>query len=198
MMKADACAPAAEDRMRFAAFFRNLNLGRPRCPTREQLESAFLEAGASAAASFLTNGTIAFEATGSRAASKIAARACASMASACGLEEPAFLREMAYLQELVAARSVRGSRSQRRVRLLRHLSAQGCDRPDAGLPRESPRGDVAIVRLTGAEALCIARQQGKSPGSPNAFLEKALGLPATTRAWNTVVRLVDKHASRAG
>jgi len=178
--------------MRFAAFFRNLNLGRPRCPTREQFESAFLEAGASAAASFLTNGTLAFEAPGARAAGKVVARACASLASACGLQEPAFLREMAYLQELVAldpfAAVDRSAVYGCYVTFL-HKDAIGRTK---GLPRESPRGDVAIVRLAGAEALCIAYRQGKSPGSPNAFLEKALGLPATTRAWNTVVRLVDR------
>jgi len=39
----------------------------------------------------------------------------------------------------------------------------------------------------------VSRIIGRSQGSPNAFLEKLLGLPTTTRAWNTVVRLVDKH-----
>ena len=47
----------------------------------------------------------------------------------------------------------------------------------------------------GADAVfSVVRVVGRSPGSPNAFLEKLLGLPATTRVWNTVVRLVDKHA----
>ena len=51
-MKLSAAPPGrGMTRMRFAAFFRNLNLGRPSCPTREQLESAFVEAGAGAAAS---------------------------------------------------------------------------------------------------------------------------------------------------
>ncbi len=32
--------------MQHVAFFRNLNLGRAHCPTRVQLEQAFLDAGA--------------------------------------------------------------------------------------------------------------------------------------------------------
>jgi len=37
--------------MKYAVFYRNLNLGRPRCPDRAQFEAAFL-----------TNGTLVFEA----------------------------------------------------------------------------------------------------------------------------------------
>jgi hypothetical protein len=62
-----------------------------------------------------------------------------------------------------------------------------------GLPPSSPRGDVQMIQFTGSEALCVAHKLAKSPGSPNAFVEKTLALPATTRAWNTVVRLVAKH-----
>jgi hypothetical protein len=33
---------------------------------------------------------------------------------------------------------------------------------------------------------------GRTPGRPNVFLEARFGRPATTRNWNTVVRLVRK------
>jgi uncharacterized protein (DUF1697 family) len=178
--------------MNFAAFFRNLNLGRPHCPTRQQFEAAFIEAGASTAASFLTNGTIAFQASHSRDARKILTLACKSMAATCGLKEPAFLRELSYLAKLVADHpfaSLDRSVVYGCCVTLLHDDAVilGC------IARASPRGDVEIIQLIGSEALCIARKLTKSPGSPNAFLEKALDLPATTRAWNTVVRLVAKH-----
>jgi hypothetical protein len=58
----------------------------------------------------------------------------------------------------------------------------------------SPRGDVRIFATTPGEAFAIARPQGNSIGSPNALLEKRLGWPATSRNWNTVLRLLDKHA----
>jgi uncharacterized protein (DUF1697 family) len=102
--------------MHFAAFFRNLNLGRPRCPTRQQFEQSFVEAGASESASFLTNGTMAFEARGAGSAKRILARARQSLRDSCGLEEPAFLREFAYLERLVAA-------DRGRVQTLRRLGS---------------------------------------------------------------------------
>jgi uncharacterized protein (DUF1697 family) len=46
--------------VKYAAFFRNLNLGRKNCPSKAQLEQAFLDAGAREASSFLTNGTLVF------------------------------------------------------------------------------------------------------------------------------------------
>jgi len=181
--------------MRYAAFFRNLNLGRPNCPTRVQLESAFLEAGASEAQSFLTNGTIAFHAGGIRSAKKILAAASESMEASCGLAEPAFLREIPHLAALVDAQPFKS--------IDRDAVYECCVtflHPKAAIPRgfpqASPRGDVKIVRVTDSEVLSVSYKPGKTPGSPNAFLEKALALPATTRAWNTVVRLVGKHADR--
>ena len=46
--------------MHYAAFLRNVNLGRPNSPTRAQFEAAFLASGAASAASFLVNGTLVF------------------------------------------------------------------------------------------------------------------------------------------
>jgi uncharacterized protein (DUF1697 family) len=179
--------------MRYAAFFRNLNLGRRNCPDRAQFEQVFLEAGASAAASFLTNGTMVFEARSRRAAENILDTASASMAASCGLREPAFLRGIDQLVALVDTAPFRAIDSTTVfaccVTFL-HREVVITDKP----PLATPRGDVEVIAITGSEALCLAHKLGKNPGSPNAFLEKALALPATTRVWNTVVRLVDKHA----
>jgi uncharacterized protein (DUF1697 family) len=178
--------------MRYVAFFRNLNLGRRNCPDRVQFEQAFLEAGASAAASFLTNGTMAFEARSRRAAENILENASASMAARCGLREPAFLRgidQLAALVETAPFGAIDPATVFACCVTFLHRDAAVASRP----PSATPRGDVEVISFTGSEVLCIVRKFGKNPGSPNAFLEKALALPATTRVWNTVVRLVDKH-----
>lgn len=181
--------------MRYAAFFRNLNLGRANSPNREQFEAAFLEAGATEAKSFLTNGTIAFQASGIRSAKKILTEASELMGASCGLVEPAFLREITYLATLVDTRPFKSidldSVYDCYVTFL-HAKAV----IPRSFPRASPRGDVKFVQLTDSEVLSVSYKPGKTPGSPNAFLEKALALPVTTRAWNTVVRLVGKHADR--
>jgi uncharacterized protein (DUF1697 family) len=171
------------------AFFRNTNLGRPRSPSRTQLERAFLDAGAGAATSFLTNGTLAFEAGDDAIA--LAQRARERLADACGLREPVFVRSLATLKRLVGAAPFAA---------LDTAGVYECCAsflpPRAGarvpLPLQSKRGDVQVFARIGDVAFAFSRKLGASPGSPNALLERTLGTQATTRNWNTVVRLVAK------
>ena len=179
--------------MKFAAFFRNLNLGRPPAPSREVFEAAFLAAGAKSAASFQVNGTIAFEASSERQAASLLAKACKQLRASCQFEEPAFCRPMQRLAQLV---------EQAPFEHVDASKAYGCYitflHADAQLPTPRPmanaRGDLKVIEYTGAEMLSVAYQFGASPGSPNVFAERMTELPATTRGWGTVLRLVAKHA----
>ncbi|NDZ16186.1 DUF1697 domain-containing protein [Variovorax sp. WS11] len=178
--------------MKHAVFFRNLNLGRPRCPTRAQFEAAFLAAGAESAASLLTNGTLVFEARTKTLARKVLAQASQTMAAECGLREPGFLRSVEQLAELVALDPfARVDRDSVYEVCITFLDAKHPALP--ALPLVSKRDDVVLLSATEGEVFSASRVVGNTPGSPNAFLEKLLGTPASTRAWNTVVRLVDKH-----
>jgi uncharacterized protein (DUF1697 family) len=180
--------------MKHVAFFRNLNLGRPKAPTRDQFEAAFLQAGAVAASSFLTNGTIVFEAGGQVESRKVLAQACGLMQQSCGLVEPGFVRTLAHLRKLVQSDPFASlEASDADVLCISFLHAKARVAADM-LPMTSPRGDVRIFAATPCEAFAVARPVGSSIGSPNALLEKRLEWPATTRNWNTVLRLLDKHA----
>lgn len=179
--------------MKYAAFFRNLNLGRPNCPTRVQFEQAFIAAGASSASSFLTNGTMVFSAGSAGRPRKLLADASELLRGTCGLREPAFIRPVETLADLVAenpfAAVEPGTVYERCVSFLSTESETL-----AKLPLASKRGDVKLLQCTGADVLSVSLKIGKTPGSPNAFLEKLLGLPATTRSWSTVVRLVQRFS----
>jgi uncharacterized protein (DUF1697 family) len=179
--------------MKHVAFFRNLNLGRPKCPSKAQFEAAFLEAGAATAASFLTNGTIVFEAPSAAAAKKLLAAASNTMNGECGLVEPAFLRTVKQLAGLAKDAPFddveEGSVYARCITFL-HPKAK-LDPQD--LPIDTPRGDCHIFASTGAEVFSTVQKNGNTVGNPNGVLEKLLKLPATSRNWNTVVRLLDKH-----
>ncbi len=178
--------------MKHAAFFRNLNLGRANCPTRTQFEAAFMAAGADSAESFLVNGTMVFATRTDAWSRKVVAAACQALRLECGLAEPVFLRCVENLAEMVAADPFkRVDRDSVHECCVTFLHAGATMPPQA--PRSSTRGDVELIHLRADAALSVSRRIGRSPGSPNAFLEKLLGLPATTRAWSTVVRLVDKH-----
>lgn len=178
--------------MQYAVFFRNLNLGRPRAPTKAQFEQAFIDAGAVTAQSFLTNGTLVFKTKGRASASKLLANAAQRLHAVCGLVEPGFLRTVDELRALVALQPFDAVDT---------ASVYACcvtfldPRVEAlpALPFASRRNDVEVLQFAAGAAFSVSRTLGKTPGSPNAFLEKHFALPATTRVWNTVVRLVTKH-----
>lgn len=178
--------------MKHAAFFRNTNLGRPRSPTRAQLEAAFLQAGASSAQSFLTNGTLVFECA-SEAATQVSMRAHAHLHEACGLVEPVFVRSVTQLGKLAASEPFYGLALEEVYECCATFLPANAGRKVA-VPQTNVRGDVEIVCRQGDAVFSLSRKFGASPGSPNAYLEKLLGQQTTTRAWNTVLRLLAKHA----
>lgn len=180
--------------MKHAVFFRNLNLGRPGCPTRAQFEEAFAAAGAQCASSYRVNGTLAFSAKPGIPARTVLAGAATLLRDRCGLKEPGFLRSMKQLVELVRSNPF-GDIDHSAVHeccvtfLHSPRSLVGCNLPEA-----THQGDVRLVALARSEVLSLSFKVGASPGSPNAWIERLLGQPTTTRSWNTVAGLVDKHA----
>jgi len=180
--------------MKYAVFFRNLNLGRPHCPDKAQLEAAFLAAGAQTAASFLTNGTLVFSARSKTAARKVLALACKTLQAGCGLREPAYLRELNQLADLVASQPFKSIKPGSVYACCISFLPATYPAPPMW-PQGSARGDVEILRVSPTEVFSLSRQITKSPGSPNAFLEKLLDAQVTTRNWNTVLRLVAKHGA---
>lgn len=179
--------------MKHVAFFRNLNLGRPKCPTKAQFETAFLDTGAPSASSFLTNGTMVFEAASAAAAKSVLAAACEIMQASCGLVEPAFLRSMRQLTTLAKGEPFAEVDEQQVYACCITFLHPKAKLDTGSLPFESTRGDCSIFACTGAEAFSTVQKNGNTVGSPNAMLEKLLRLPATSRNWNTVLRLLDKH-----
>ena len=217
---------------RYAAFLRNVNLGRANSPTRLQFEAAFLESGAATATSFLVNGTLVFTPAPGARARAVAARACEAMRVSCGMTEPVFVRSLDELQRLVESDpfgedrvpglascveevSSDGEASTRKMQdlaPLREPSPRGvaallgerdtCCISFLGAPRKSmpvlpfvtARGDLELLCSEDTHVLSVSRWVGRSAGSPNAWLERTLGEPATTRNWRTVVRLVEKYS----
>ena len=180
---------------KYAVFFRNVNLGQGKSPSKAQLEAALAGAGGQGAASFLTNGTAVFIAADDRAALRIVEDACVELRAVCGLEEPAFTCAVALLVARVAADPFAGlDLSNVYLTQASFLPAGAAARLE--VPSQSPRGDVEVVyaedMATCGAVFSLVHTVGQTTGSSTAFLEKTLQVPVTTRNWNTVVRLVKK------
>ncbi len=185
--------------MKHAVFFRNLNLGRPNCPTRAQFEAAFLAAGAGSAASFLTNGTLVFEARHKTAARKVLAQACEALAVECGLREPAFLRSVDHLAGLVAldpfAAVDRGCVYEVCVSFLhpKHIDP-ACTAADSEAPgRRSPRTPPR-ARPSASAAWSATRRAARTPFSKSCWVHRRARGPGTRSCgWSTSTRKLLRH-----
>ena len=65
------------------------------------------------------------------------------------------------------------------------------------LPIERPEGDweVRITKLEGPFVLSLDRKRGERRRFyPNEVIERALGVPATTRGWDTITKVLEKLA----
>jgi hypothetical protein len=179
--------------MRFVAFFRNVNLGQGINPTRPQLEAAFAEAGAPNASSFQTAGTVVFSAADEPAAEAAVAGARERLLALRGLREPAYVAPLAHLVELIRSNPFAG------YDLAVAFDAGVTLMPrDAlarlSLPLASPRGGFEVVCLTPYLAPTVGPRTSVARENPTPFFEKLRGVPATTRGWGTIVRLVKKHS----
>ena len=178
--------------VKFAGFFRNVNLGQPKSPTRVQLESAFLQAGAGMAASVMSNGTLVFSAPDKPGALRVADRACETLRQVCGLREPVFVRNLGYLAALAGedpfADFGAPAITERCISFFDIDAATHVE-----LPLESKRKDCLVFRLGDGVALSITREINGKAGYPTPLLEKTLNVPVTTRGWATLLRVLDKH-----
>lgn len=179
--------------MKFAAFLRNVNLGRPGAPTRLQLEAAMAAAGASDPRSFQTNGTVVFGARSLAGAERVLRKALKLLAGECGLGEPGCVRSLDELAALVATKAFD---DYNRDEVYEFVFSFACERSTVltgRLPLDNATGNVRILALADGNALGVSWKLGASPGSPNLFLEKTTGKPWTSRAIGTLQRLVAKH-----
>jgi uncharacterized protein (DUF1697 family) len=178
--------------MKFVAFHRNVNLGQPKSPTRSQLEAAFLQAGASEAASFMSNGTLVFSVARSRVAPRTAQQAREILSRVCGLTQPVFVQSFPYLAQLVAEYPfVKFTDPDIVERCISFFEPKATAQLEP--PLESERKDCLVFRATAGLALSIVREVNGKIGYPTPVLERELNLPVTTRGWTTIVRLVERY-----
>ena len=161
------------------AFFRNLNVGQRRSPTRDQLLDAFAAEGATDVLSHQSNGTVAFSAPGD--GQDLADAVASRLPSVCEWSDVVLVRSEEWLADL-------------------DLDAlpDGCeltlfDGPSPfpePLPWDPGRGDVTVLAADHLHAIVQNHVDRRSNGTP--VIEWRLGVRATSRGVGTVHRLLER------
>jgi uncharacterized protein (DUF1697 family) len=164
------------------ALFRNLNLGHVGSPTKQQLIDAF--ASAQSVRSFQTNGTVLFESSDPEA---VLGRALQALEQV-GYHDHVLLRTVDELRDSLAATGEAPADENVYRTTLSYFDAP--DVPPITVPLRSGNGLVEIRRIDAREAAAVCWQRGSTIGDVNAFLERTLSTPVTTRTLGTVQRLL--------
>ncbi len=173
------------------AFLRGVNVGGNKVVPMARLQEALVASGFTAVKTIGHAGNILFDG-GGEAPAALAARMAKSLQRELELSCEVIVRHLEQLSALAAAEPFGGvEEDDETVRYVAFLT-----REPSPLPRGPQRNDkegLELLTAAGGDAVVVSRpvKTGRR-GFPNLWVEKLFGLPATTRNWNTVVKLLQR------
>jgi len=181
--------PAAEAPMpSFVAFLRAVNVGGANVVRMADLREAFAAAGFHQVTTFRQSGNVRFEAAGTPAV--VQRKAQAAVTKLMKQDTAVMVRTRPQLRALLKADPFGDLRKLGPDEARLYVSFLG-KVPDKALPKASPTGDLEFLGRRGKDVFSVGRRVRGHSGNPNAFVEKELGVRATTRYWSVVEAMVE-------
>lgn len=174
---------------RWVAFLRAVNVGGHGLVTMEALRSALERRGLSRVRTWIQTGNVLFDAPGrsrevlARELEREVGRLTGEESVAC-LRTLAELRRLARLDPFAAWRGRRGAALY--VSFLRQAPARARPGPDA-----DEKDGLEVVGRRGLDVFVVSRPVKGRRGFPNLMVERAFGVPGTSRNWNTVQAILE-------
>ena len=181
--------------MVYAAFLRAINVGGHATVRMTDLRDAFLAAGCTNVRTVIQSGNVVFEAPAA-VRPAVVKRVCRRLESLVGKDPGVFVRTHRELASLVEADPFRTFAGEQGVKLyVAFLGGEPARVPR--LPLRSDTESVEAFATNGRDVFIVSRKKrGNFYGFPNGVVEKEFGVAATTRNWNTVVRVTDAMTAR--
>lgn len=169
------------------AFLRAINVGGRSVVKMTDLKAAFERAGCRHVRTFIASGNVVFEAPAKLPAA-LKTRIARELLTLFGKEPGVCYRTLDELDALIAANPFGRAAADKALKLYVAFTV-GEPRQRPRLPIVDERELVEITALRAADALVISRRKPNGMyGFPNFCVER-LGVMATSRNWNTVIRV---------
>jgi uncharacterized protein (DUF1697 family) len=176
---------------RYAAFLRAINVGGRATVKMETLREIFTAAGCADVRTVIQSGNVIFAAPGGRPVA-LFGRIEGALSELLGSEAVVLFRSLEKIARLVESSPFKDSGAGADDKLyVSFLSRRPAIVPP--LPLVSPKDGLEVFRVGEREAFMVSRRIKGRFGFPNNLVEKELGVVATTRNWNTVLRIGDLH-----
>jgi uncharacterized protein (DUF1697 family) len=179
--------------MPYIAFLRAINVGGHAVVSMADLKRAFVNAGAENVSTYIQSGNVIFDAPASSAAqARLFTAIQTNLDTLIGKKVDVMYRTDADLQGIIKADPFKGIDVQGDLKLyVTFLKDKPARKPR--LPLIVEKDGLEIINVRGNDIFVVSRPVGKGRyGVPNLFFEKEFGIPATTRNWNTVRKILAK------
>lgn len=178
---------------RHIAFLRGINVGGNKLIKMEALAAAFTSAGFRKVRTYIASGNVIFDTRATKLAS-LEKKAEKQLLESFGHDIAVVIFPLTDLEKLLEhdlfARVRSGSEAMLLVTFLKR------EVPDVKLPLESEKENLKVIAIKKRVAFTVARRKKTGWfGFPNNFIEKELGVAATTRQWRTLEKVVAAAAA---
>jgi uncharacterized protein (DUF1697 family) len=172
----------------YVAFMRAINVAGHQSVRMTDLRNVFSAAGCRNVTTFIQSGNVLFDSPG-RGIPAILRKLRSHLRRLVGDEPDVFLRSTAEIGAMMARAPFKKVRAGADVKLyVVFLSQAPQHRPR--LPLVVTKEALEILAIAGREVFVVSRRKKNgSFGFPNAFVEKEIGVSATSRNWTTVTKI---------
>jgi uncharacterized protein (DUF1697 family) len=173
---------------KYVAFLRAVNVGGRAVVTMDDLRATFERAGGRGVKTLIQSGNVLFEAS-ARDVAGVVRSAANRLKRTSGNEPEIIVRNVAQIEAIIDEAPFSDFRSTPDIKLyVAFLSRQSSIKPV--LPLISFKEALEVIQISDCDAFIVSRPKGGGLfGFPNNFIEKQLGVSATTRNWSTVTRI---------
>jgi uncharacterized protein (DUF1697 family) len=179
----------------YIAFIRAINVAGHASLKMTDARDTFVAAGCSNVRTVIQSGNVLFDCSARDVASRL--RAVRKRLTAARAGEPEILwRSQAQLEEIVTRAPFTTSDAGPTVKLYVAFLARAA-RVKPRLPVRLPKEELEAVSMTDREVFIVSRRKKNGFfGFPNNFIEDVLDVPATTRNWSTITRILSLMQAR--
>ena len=173
---------------RHVALIRAINVAGHAVVKMDRVRDAFVAVGCRNVRSYIQSGNLLFDAPG--ATTPLFKTVRAKVGALIGAEPVIMFRTIRQLARIVK-HSPFGDFSENRAVKLYVVFLARKPRAMPKLPSRVPKEALELIVIRGQEAYVVSRRKKNGFfGFPNNFIEAELGVPATSRNWSTVTRIV--------
>ena len=175
--------------MKYVVFLRGINVG-GRTVTKERLRGAFCSLGFRNVSTYKQSGNVIFE-TDTEDSAAIRTKVEVKLRDLLGYDVAAFVRTAEELKQIINAEPFKSQKEENASFLITFLPAALSKFP-MQLPTTIPKSIAQIISAKETEIFIVTHGGGEG-GLPNPFLEAKLKVRLTTRSWNVIREIVEKH-----